>query len=567
MASFLKSTVLFLAVLTEVGVAHGSSNTTTPSPRPLRQVPLTEIVKLVGPEAPAAIVQLLVAKNWNAVDAAVHGAGGRKVWTPELENIEGTSFLLRNRLPEAEHFFQRALALDPSFWRAQRNLGVTLWHEHRMSEAHAALQSALERQPQDALGNLYFGQVLFAGRDCVGAFKAFAQAGNELAHVPVAALMASECSLQKGDVRDAEDFFSKIGPEAGLPPQGLFAIAVHAAEVRDYRFAGAVLARVPADFPSPYVHGYDLALTSYQSGDDRQAANTLQQLVGSGQGTAEVLNLLGNALEEEGIRGKLPALVQQAYDAYRRGIYRDPHDRSNYLDIARLALKLRNYKLGEQLLTQGLAENPAAYQLLLERGIAYAFSSQSGHARADFAAAQKLAPNDPMPYMATGILGIQEGKYDTAAAALEHGVERAAPPNAWLEYLLARALYKEGHQNSGDATRLRSALLEAIRLNPKFTEAYGLAGQVWLKGGGAPQAINFLETAHRLDPKNSHYVYELALARRMKGDAGGAARDFAAFRELEARNNPSRMRKYFIQIFANQPPSGEGKRLVTDANP
>ena len=62
----------------------------------------------------------------------------------------------------------------------------------------------------------------------------------------------------------------------------------------------------------------------------------------------------------------------------------------------------------------------------------------------DYQRALQLAPDDPLPSAFKGLLNIQGGRNAQAAAALEAGINRSKTPNAWLYYLLARALYQEG---------------------------------------------------------------------------------------------------------------------------
>lgn len=480
-----------------------------------------------------------------------------------VANLEGVTFLLGGNPAKAEVFFHQSLRLNPRFLLAYRNLGITFWHEHRVADAQQAFTEALRLDPKDPIANLYEGQIAFARHNCAAAAQSFNRSGKALFSMPVAAFMDAVCHFQLGQSQAAATLLGKMGKNPAIPHAAVFRFALEAGKQRSFPVALAALKLLPDDYPDPYTHGYDEALTAYESGDDTASVALIRGMLSRGLGNAELYDLLGNALEDQGIAHKQPDAIRQAYEAYRKGIYADPHNLANFIDIGRLALKLGNYDLGEELLSQGLAQNPQAYQLMLERGIAYAFSSHTREAAVDFENARRLAPDDPMPYMAAGILAIQEGHNTQAAAALQQGIDCAHPANAWLYYLLARALYKQGHQTPEMETRIRAALQEAIQLNPDFAEAYGLAGHVWLKSGKPKQAVGFLEAARRLDPENSHYVYELAVARRMQGDSEAAARDFQKFRDLEAVNNPARMKKYFIKIFVNQP-SAAGLHAMND---
>ncbi len=348
-----------------------------------------------------------------------------------------------------------------------------------------------------------------------------------------------------------------MGPKPAIPEHILFEFALDASQKREYGLTLLSLKRLPDDYPDPYTHGYDEALAAYASGNRADAGTVIRKMVSRGLGTAELYDLLGNALENQGTANKKPKIIEESYDAYRKGIYADPHYLANFIDIGRLALSLSNYQLCEQLLSEGLKQNAGAYQLLLERGIAYSLGSKTAEAAADFDNARKLAPNNPMPYLAAGMLAIQEGRNGDAARVLQEGIDRTNSPSAWLYFLLARSLYKEGQDAPEAESRIRAALLEAMRLDPRFTEAFALAGHVWLKSGDIPEGMRFLETAHRLDPGNSHYVYALAMAKRIEGDSRSASKEFQAFRQLEAANNPARTKEFFIKILVTQPSTVE----------
>ena len=74
---------------------------------------------------------------------------------------------------------------------------------------------------------------------------------------------------------------------------------------------------------------------------------------------------------------------------------------------------------------------------------------------------------------------------------------------------------------------------------------------MWLKSGEYQEAAGFLEKAHRLDPKNSRYLYELATATRLKGDPTSAGKYLKIFQQLEAANRPT-MHAYFMRTLVTQ---------------
>lgn len=517
---------------------------------------LSELSVLAGGQAPASLLKALTRRDFVKAQREAHVLVVKSPQDASVRNLEGVTFLLAGNLAQGEAAFQKALRLNPQYFPAYRNLGITLWHEHHTADAARMLRMARAGNPNDELTNLYLGQVYFSHRDCTRAVKAFKASGDFLFQAPAPMFMNVVCDAQIGNTKGAADLLARLSSKSQLPAPDLFQFAMRAEQTRQYRLALLALKLVPPGFPDSYTHAFDTALTAYQTNDYDAARAVLSELAADGKATPESLDLLGNVLEEEGISQKKPQLVKEAYDAYRQGIYKDPHYLPNFIDIARLALKLRNYSLGESLLAQGLSSNPTARQLLLERGMAYAFDGHTAEAAKDFSHARQLDPHDALPYMAQGILDIQESRYLQAVTVLRDGIGESSKPNAWLFYLLARALHDQGQLAPASSAEMRHALRETIRLDPNFEEAYELAGLVWMKSRSYDQAERYLQTALRLDPSNRHCVYELAMIKKLQHQPNAAARYFKIFERLESTDNKARTRKYFMKILVAQQPGG-----------
>ena len=80
-------------------------------------------------------------------------------------------------------------------------------------------------------------------------------------------------------------------------------------------------------------------------------------------------------------------------------------------------------------------------------------------------------------------------------------------------------------------------LLEAvIRQSPNYADAHYQMGRILLEQGDAAGAVERLETAVRLDPKQYYSFYQLALAYRKLGrtqDAETALKRFQALKQAK----------------------------------
>lgn len=123
--------------------------------------------------------------------------------------------------------------------------------------------------------------------------------------------------------------------------------------------------------------------------------------------------------------------------------------------------------------------------------------------------ARRLAP-DPgyYPQLAAGFLAFEDGDRDFAARHFR-AAAGARPTDPLSRAYLARSLIESEIElgrlplEAGRAAEARSALQEAIRLNPMLQPAHATLGLVEHYGGGDPgRASTALEAAIRLDPRD-----------------------------------------------------------------
>lgn len=193
-------------------------------------------------------------------------------------------------------------------------------------------------------------------------------------------------------------------------------------------------------------------------------------------------------------------------------------------------------------------------------GDALLFCNQLPEAERAYVEARRLDPSSDVALRGYGQLLVKQGRLKEAMKVLEEGVRQhpesldlrlalgnlligykhapqaievlkpavqQAPDNAEAHFLLGQAYEGDFH--------IRTALAEqqaAVALEPNFTEAWGRIGLYQVTLGDYRAARPALETAIRLDPRESHYYWALGESYLMDlSDPGSTGRAIDLYRK------------------------------------
>jgi len=162
----------------------------------------------------------------------------------------------------------------------------------------------------------------------------------------------------------------------------------------------------------------------------------------------------------------------------------------------------------------GLTQVPQAASLYLARGVLYGELSKFDLATADFEHANQLDPHLAFSATAEGVLHSEQR--DLKAAVNSFRAEARQHPKAALtEYLLAEALSEQGNAVDSPAYKEEiDAANQALRLDPKLTEAHDLLSTIYLHNRQFKSSIEQARAALQTDPNDQAAVYHLILALR-----------------------------------------------------
>lgn len=437
---------------------------------------------------------------------------------------EGIALSLMSRPQEAVEALKRALQIDPSFWIAQRELGIVYWSQNRKDEAVQELDPIAQLYPDDAPLNAILGEYSFARGDYQQALAHLSRIPGQVAADPRLGLMEAEAQLKTSRPVEAAITLRRMVGREGLTNEQTFKLAWLLGQAKLYGPAIDLLTHLPADYPDEFRRNYGLALAYFGAQAYDKSAETLKALRARGNSRPELFALLGVVEERSGH-------IQDAYDAFREGILKNPSNPQNYLNIATLACQHLNYDLAIEILSSGIDRIPGSNELFLSRGIARTLKTQYALAQQDYHRAIDLAPSNAGNYLALGLSELEAGDLDGSLRSFQTASDREGH-NPLPYYFTAEALIQRGvAPGTAEFDRARQAVDAAIALDPTFGFAYRDRGKLELQDKETDRAIADLERARSADLKSSSVAYLLGQAYQQKGRTSEARQLFAQVQE------------------------------------
>jgi tetratricopeptide (TPR) repeat protein len=198
-------------------------------------------------------------------------------------------------------------------------------------------------------------------------------------------------------------------------------------------------------------------------------------------------------------------------------------------------------------------------------GDVYLVKNQTRYTRQALEKAIKLEPDSKTAHMKLAELYLYVEMRQEAINEINEVLKR--DKNNPKAYYLKGIIYKE----SGDTSLAVSSFLTTTEQDPKYLLAFEQLGLIFASSNN-PRAINFYETAIKLDPKNSLTRYNLGMFYQENGAPDKAVEVYKSllaidpkfsnahynlgFIEIEFRNNPAAALPHFIEAEKSNPSFG-----------
>jgi tetratricopeptide (TPR) repeat protein len=270
---------------------------------------------------------------------------------------------------------------------------------------------------------------------------------------------------------------------------------------------------------------FNLALCYVGTGQYQPAIKLLNDLRLSGNGNANVENLLAQSL----VGNRQP---EEALAAFERAARLAPEDEKLYLYIVESCMSHGYYDMGLKVVETGLKRLPRSASLVFEHGILLAQLDFIDDAMKELDKVPKLAPGSDVAYIAAAQKSIFESNVDEAVRIAREGISKGK------QHFMLLALYGEVVILSGVEARsqefadARAALEQSVAMSPNYVSARISLGKLYLMAGRLDDAITQLNVARDLDPKNSAIYSNLAAAYRRRGDTAHAEEMLAILDKL-----------------------------------
>ncbi len=307
--------------------------------------------------------------------------------------------------------------------------------------------------------------------------------------------------------------------------------------------------------PKSYNNGYDLAVALLRTDKIDEARRQIQDLLKL-QNTAELHSLLGEV--EEKAKNSVGSAKQ-----YELAAHMDPTE-SNLFNWGAELLLHQTMEPAIEVFKAGVQRYPRSARLYVGLGIAYYGRGHFDEGAEAFCRAADLKPADPLPYTFLGKASqdVSPAMADRVRDMLRRHLE-VAPRDPAAHYYYALSLWHRdrSQQDAAQLAQVESLLQSAIRLNPKYVEAYLQLGLLYSTQRNYAAAIDQYARALQVDPNVADAHYRLGQALARTGDATRAQQEFAAFERLHKQEvAESDKQRAEIQLFVYTMRGKEGPR-------
>jgi predicted Zn-dependent protease len=423
-----------------------------------------------------AVTNALRAQQYDQAYQVAHAKLQQSPNDPKILTLEGLALSGLGKKSGALADYDAALKIAPNYVPALES-AAEIEYNAGSERAVPLLNRLLSLRPDDPTTHAMLAAIAYRRKDCASAVKHFQASGAALSSQPIALQEYGECLVRLKRVEEAIPVFQQLLDASPEDPRAR----------------------------------YNLAAAQLTANKNEDAIQSLQPLLDGGKNPdPDVLDLAAEAYENI---GDTPHALQYL----RQAIILAPDNPRFYVDFATLSLNHSSYQVGIDMINVGLSRIPDSAALHAARGVLYVQSGQPEKGDEDFAAAEKLNPNQAFGSEAYGLASFQVKDLDTALVAVRAKL-KAHPNDAFLEYLLAQILARQGPAaGSAEFHQAVAAATRAIALNPNLIEARDVLGSLYLKSGQLQKSIQQSRMVLVKEPEDPEALYHLMQALRRTG--------------------------------------------------
>lgn len=246
-----------------------------------------------------------------------------------------------------------------------------------------------------------------------------------------------------------------------------------------------------------------------------------------------------------GCRGDAPAGEMSDADIIKVldvKINRHPDDAE--LLFRRGTALLREGRVNEAItdLARAAALDGREYRYHMALGDAYFANGDVEHSYGALQDALALRPGSTEAYLKMGEIAYYSRDYDRAMDNL--GRVTAAEPDNRTALFMKGFIYKE----TGDTANAAALLRKVCDFHPDYAPAFEELGVLYARRQN-PMAVEYLSTAHRLDPANTNVLYALAMYYQEGGRPDLAEEAYKGVLDIDGGHKHAWHNRGYIQLF------------------
>jgi tetratricopeptide (TPR) repeat protein len=450
---------------------------------------------------------------------------------PTYLTLLGGILGMQHRLVESNAYFEKSLKIDPRDAATRLNLASNQFQLGQLQVARDNLDRVLKAKPSDKTAILLRGMVAEELKDFPNAIRWLESVPDQVRERPQSLIALARSYYHENQVSKARELLKSL-QQHPHGAEGVFLGAQVAMELADYEVAASLLNSIRTTYPEPAKVDYQFALVQYRSGHYPESLKTLERLVASGKASAETLNLLGWCYH------KLDRL-KDAVAAMDLAIDREPQNELNYRDLGSILMNHKRYAVALEAVKKAVEVAPNSYEARMLKGQVERRMNRLKEAVKSFGRALELNPKASEAFLSLALAQSADGLTQEAITTFERGAEQF--PNEPLLLQEYGRLLLNVRKDSGDATELRAVALlkKAIALAPSLAEPHYQLGNLSLLNDRPAEALLYLQTAARMDPKSSKIHFALRRTYSRLGRTEEAKKELDLYNVLKAADNES----------------------------
>jgi tetratricopeptide (TPR) repeat protein len=446
----------------------------------------------------------------------------------------GAAYSLQSNSVDAERYFSRALAIDPTFTPARKNLGITYYSAGKYEQAEAEFERLRDGSNDSRpIACLFLGMLAEKRHQYSRSVLLLRQSGELMGHYPESLISFAKSLYELHQEQEAKRALLQLENVPEVTPSEYFDAGVLYSQLGDNQRALSALDR--AEQSRIPVEGiqYERAEVLAELGLQQQSLNVLAD-IGSNRPDPDALNRLAHVAEEH-------HQYELAIQSLRLAAKLDPSNEDNYLQFSTICSDAGKYADALQAVDIGLQHIPLSYRLLVQRAAVLDNLARTAEAEQVLQRAIELRKDNSEALLSLGIVETHEKKLNAAASTLRSAIKKF-PDNFYMRYWLGYVLVQADENataNPSIEAEAEQTFSAAIRLKPSFADSYYQLATLYMHKD-KKLAEQTLTACLRVDPNYASAQYVLAQLYLKTGRRAEGYKLYAQFKKQQDAAKPNR---------------------------